>query len=364
MLIIFALSLSNLLNISFANSLDNKDRFNNLIESSRLLLYSDQSRTLKANEELSNIENNWNSTPLNLNASIQHIEVVNNNLTPTKRSNITTTSTLNSRRNVLENISYKRLKQNTEHDIAVIIANKNYTSGKNIPDNDPAIQDGKAFEKFATDGLGVKSGNIIWLKNASQAHLLRVFGSTEQYKGQLFDWVKKDRSRVYVYYAGHGAPSNDNDSFLVPVDSDGSRLDLNGYKIRTLYKNLSKIPSKSTLVILESCFSGISQSGNIITNASPIYAQASSITPPKGITVISAAKHNQIASWEPDGEQSLFTEYFLKGMSGVADTKPYGNNDNNIDWGELDKYLKDNLTYWARRYYGRDQTAEIFNSAQ
>lgn len=346
--------------ISIAHA--NSDIFTELRESSKILLYNDKDHTLSLKEELNNIQGSWNSIPLNLSSSIQRIKITNNNGSISEDSlDVTTFSTS---KNVLKNIKYRQLKQNTENDIAVIIANKNYKNGKNIPDNDPALRDGKAFEKFAKEGLGVKPGNIIWLKNASQAHLIRVFGSTEQYKGQLFDWVKKDTSRVYVYYAGHGAPSDDNDSFLVPVDADSSRLDLNGYKISTLYKNLTKIPSKSTLVVLESCFSGISQSGNIIANASPIYAQASSVTPPKGITVISAAKSNQIASWEPNGKQSLFTEYFLKGMSGAADIKPYGDEDTNVDWDELNNYLKDNLTYWARRYYGRDQIAEIFTGTQ
>ena len=66
-----------------------------------------------------------------------------------------------------------------------------------------------------------------------------------------------------------------------------------------------------------------------------------------------------MASWDQDKSHGLFTKYFLKAMSGEADAKPYGNGDGTVALGELDAYLKDTLTYYARRYYGRDQTAVI-----
>jgi hypothetical protein len=80
---------------------------------------------------------------------------------------------------------------------------------------------------------------------------------------------------------------------------------------------------------------------------------------PKKITVISAGAANQVASWEKDKSQSLFTKYFLKGMSGEGDNKPYGNSDGKVSLRELKKYLDGNMTYYARRYYGRTQQAQI-----
>ena len=47
------------------------------------------------------------------------------------------------------------------------------------------------------------------------------------------------------------------------------------------------------------------------------------------------------------------------GMSGEADQAPHGNGDGKIAWEELQRYFKRTLTYYARRYYGRDQTAQI-----
>ena len=43
-------------------------------------------------------------------------------------------------------------------------------------------------------------------------------------------------------------------------------------------------------------------------------------------------------------------------MSGEGDTNKDGGYDN-----ELKEYLSDTMTYYARRYYGRDQKVQIHN---
>ena len=246
-------------------------------------------------------------------------------------------------------------------DIAVIIGNADYAwQGKDIPDVVPAYADAESFKRYAMQALGVREGNIIFLRDATSAQIVRVFGNKENHKGQLFDWVKPMRSRVVVYYAGHGAPGDrEGSAYMVPSDADAARIDLNGYPLSTLYANLSKLPAESVTVVIEACFSGASQAGSVISNASPVFLKAKAPEVPANITVIAAGGANQMASWEEDKSHGLFTKYFLKGMSGEADKKPYGDGDGRVDYGELDAYLKDTLTYYARRYYGRDQTARI-----
>ena len=93
----------------------------------------------------------------------------------------------------------------------------------------------------------------------------------------------------------------------------------------------------------------------MISNASPVFMKSKAPEIPPNVTVISAGGANQMASWEKDKSHGLFTKYFLKGMSGEADK----NGDSVVSLDELDDYLKDTMTYYARRYYGRDQTAQI-----
>jgi len=247
------------------------------------------------------------------------------------------------------------------NDIAIIIANSNYKKlSKNIPDVDPAYADAENFKKWVAEGKGVREGNIIYLEDATSAQMISAFGSDRSHKGQLFNWTKPGISNVYIYYAGHGAPAGKEGSAnLVPSDTNAATIELTGYPLATLYKNLKKLPAKSITVVLEACFSGASQNGNVVNRTSGLYVTPKIPNTPSNITVISAGRVYQVASWEEDSSQSLFTKYFLKGMSGEADEKPYGNGDGNVSYPELGKYLDGTMAYFARRYYDRDQNAQI-----
>ena len=211
------------------------------------------------------------------------------------------------------------------------------------------------MKQYFTHTLGIKSGNIIEIHNASMADMVGVFGNSQSHQGQLFNYTKPQKSRVYIYYVGHGAPSKQGDAYLVPIDSRIENITLTGYPISTLYHNLSQLPATSITLIMEACFSGISHAGSLYKNASPIHIVAKQTAPPKNIKVISAGTHSQLASWDKYSNHSLFTKYYLKAMSGEADK----NKDTLINDQELEEYLQNTLTYEARRFYGREQTARI-----
>ena len=246
-------------------------------------------------------------------------------------------------------------------DIAVIIGNADYaTRGRDIPDVVPAYADAEGFKHYALNRLGILEGNIIHLRDAGQAELISVFGSERNHRGRIFNWVQPGVSNVWVYYAGHGAPAGrEGTAYLVPTDADAATVELNGYPLDLLYGNLGKVPARKVTVVLEACFSGTSQAGSVIAAASGIHIKPKAARIPPNVTVIAAGAADQIASWEKDKSGSLFTNYFLKGMSGEADAAPYGNGNGRVGWPELKRYLKRTLTYFARRYYGRDQSAMI-----
>ena len=253
------------------------------------------------------------------------------------------------------NIRYNASKSHPE-DIAVIIGNADYGKGMDIPNVTPVYADAEGIKRYATQALGIRPGNVIDLRDATSAQLVSVFGSPTNYKGKLFDWVKAGKSRVFVYYAGHGAPGGaEGSAYLVPSDADAARIELNGFPLSTLYANLGKLQSQSVTVVLEACFSGSSQGGAVVAKASPIHLKPKIPDVPANVTVIAAGKADQMASWEENSSHGLFTKYFLMGMSGEAD----GDNDGNVTHSELEAYLAETMTYFARRYYGRDQTVQI-----
>ena len=251
-------------------------------------------------------------------------------------------------------------KRPDDYSIAVIIGNRAYQqAGNGVPDVNYAVNDASAMREYVEKSLGYRPGNIIFLENASQADMISTFGSATNHKGKLFDWVRPNRSKVFVYYSGHGAPGlNDGNGYLLPVDARPSTVELNGYSLDTLYKNLGKIPASSVTVVIDACFSGSSHSGAIVRNASSISLRP--ITMPKRsreINVLTATDTGEVASWDDQTGHGLFTSYFLKGVTGEAERS--GNGDGRVDLEELRSYLDSEVTYMARRLYSREQHPQV-----
>jgi hypothetical protein len=242
--------------------------------------------------------------------------------------------------------------------VAVIIGNKNYENVYNV---DYAINDAALVKNYVEKSFGYAEHNIIYMENASQGDLLRVFGKESNYKGKLYDYIKKGRSEVFIYYSGHGAPDpNTKQGYIVPVDCDPDKVSLNGYSLKTLYDNLDKLADEKQVVqltvVLDACFSGEVDKGNLLSNISPIYITVDKqILSYESASVFTSASGDQVSNWYPEKKQGLFTYFFLKGLRGEADF------DNNaiITTSELYQYVADEVNgvpYWSRRISGRTQT--------
>jgi len=246
--------------------------------------------------------------------------------------------------------------------IAVIIGNRNYSkNNRDLPDVDYALNDAQAIYDYVRTTLGYREGNIIYLKDATQAQLLSVFGIPGDPEGKLFNWVRPKQSDVFVYYSGHGVPgARDGRSYLLPVDADPTTVQINGYLLETLYANLAAIPAKSVTVVLDACFSGGSAGGAVFQKASSITLRTVD-TPsllPNG-TIFSATGQNEVASWDQEAKLGLFTRSFLEGLKGAADAQGFGNSDGNVTVAELKTFLEEEVAYAARRNYGRKQTPQV-----
>lgn len=247
--------------------------------------------------------------------------------------------------------------------IAVVIANGQYRNG--IPAVDYARNDGQAAQAMMRDIFGLRPGNIIVLSDAGQADLFSVFGNARTHEGKLWSWIRPGRSKVYVYYSGHGVPGlRDGRAYLLPVDADPGTAEVNGYPLELLYKNLAKLGVRSVTVILESCFSGLSERGPLIRSASPVFVKSTQPTAASGLTVLSASQGDQIASWDHDAGLGMFTNYLMRALYGEADGGRWGNGDGSITLGEIEAYLDDEMTYAARREYRRVQQSSLIGDRQ
>jgi hypothetical protein len=246
--------------------------------------------------------------------------------------------------------------------IAVIIGNKNYEGG--IPSVDFAHNDALAMKSFLVFTYGVSEDNIIDLRDVTLAQMEEIFGNERTYRGKLWRWVRPKYSGVIVYYSGHGIPGRkDGREYLLPVDGDPNTPEITGYPLELLYRNLGKLEALDMIVFLDTCFSGESPNGPLVKSASGISLVQRKVSSPP-FTVVSASQKDQIASWDEKAQLGLFTKYLLKALKGTADDRQYGNTDNRVTLSEIKTYLDREMTYAARRQWGREQQAAVFGNPE
>lgn len=240
--------------------------------------------------------------------------------------------------------------------VAVIVGNRNYD--RRIPAVDFAHNDADAIKVFFTDRLGYDPDNIIDLRDATKAKVEATFGNERTHQGKLWSYLDvQGGSDVMIYYSGHGVPGQkDGKGYLLPTDADPDHPEINGYPLDMLYANLAKLEARSITVLLDACFSGGSHGGTLIRAASSILVSPKKIHAASGgVVVLTAASGDQLASWDEQAEQGLFTHYFLEAVYGAADADA----DGAVDLAEIKTYLDRTMTRRARRDFLREQEAWV-----
>jgi len=247
--------------------------------------------------------------------------------------------------------------------IAVIIGNGKYEH-PDVPSVSYAINDASVFREYLEKLVGVKPGMVIFETNANLSTFNTIFGTKDNPKGKLNRFVKPDKSDVYIYYSGHGAPDPDSKlGYFVPVDCDPSAVALSGYSLQTFYDNLAKLSARSVTVVIDACFSGQSDAGLLLQEMSPVFIEANQGAALANGVIYTSAKRDQVSTWYDEMKHSLFTYFFLKGLRGDADL----NKNRSITVGEMADYLQDRsegVPYWAGRLKGREQMPTVFGDRE
>ena len=242
--------------------------------------------------------------------------------------------------------------------VAVIIGNRSYRNER-VPEVAYAHRDADAFRGYVVDVLGFDPGNLIDLRDATQAQMETAFGNERSHQGKVWRYLHpRHGSDVVVFYSGHGVPGlKDGKGYLLPVDADPDGAEINGYPIGLLYENLGKLAEAKTVrVFLDACFSGESDRGMLVRSASPVFVRAS-LPEASGekLTVLAAASGKEVASWDDDAKHGLFTRHLLDALYGAGDA----DGDGQVTAAEAKIWLDDTMTLAARRRFGRHQTASL-----
>jgi hypothetical protein len=235
--------------------------------------------------------------------------------------------------------------------IAVIIGNRTYAK---LAPSETSRNDAGAMYSFLTEHLGFRQDNIIDMRDANKADFEKLFGAVPGSDGELARLVRSQpNAKVLVYYSGHGAADSAlGDTYLLPVDTEPYRDEIGGYKLSTLYANLSKLGAKSVLLLLETEYGRDHSPYLLPPNLPETVKSALPATPLPGLTVILAADRGQRRLVDSTYDVGLFTRYLIEGMAGSADLSPVGNGDGQIDSAEIYVYTSTMVRLAARKTFG------------
>lgn len=232
--------------------------------------------------------------------------------------------------------------------VALIIANRRYQH-QDVPSVEFAHRDAEFVKQYLATTLGYRVGNIFMAKDATYTNFRTAL--------QKLKNAAKRTSDVFIYYTGHGAPDpEEKRGYFVPLDCDPNYVKMGGIALDEFYREINEMEAQNITVVIDACFSGLSDQGMIIKNISPIMlvVENQAILNEK-LLEFTSSSGDEVSSWYPEMKHSLYTYYFLKGLQGAADQ----DKDNMLTVAELQAYLEDQVPYMARRLHNREQTPNV-----
>ncbi|MFH1725757.1 MAG: caspase family protein [Elusimicrobiota bacterium] len=193
-------------------------------------------------------------------------------------------------------------------DFALVIGIEKYS---HVSDARFAARDAQAMREHLV-ALGYPERNIILLTGERAGR-----SGIEKY---VISWlprnVTKD-SRVFVYFAGHGAPdAGTKQAFLLPWDGDPQFLDKTGYPLKRLFAQLNRLQAKNVVLAMDTCFSGAGGRSVLPTGARPLMMEVAGDAVPDGkIVVMRAAADNEITDVLEAQSHGVFTYYLLRALN-------------------------------------------------
>ena len=246
----------------------------------------------------------------------------------------------------------KSLVKSDENAIALIFGMEKY---KSMPKANWADSDANIFYDFAIKTLGVKPENIERLIN-EESNYANIWKTIDNW---LNSKVEKGKSKVYVYFAGHGLASEDGSkAYLLPYDADSAILRRTAIPRQEIIQAIEKLKPKKATFFMDTCYSGNAKGGAKLLVASRglrIVKKNQFDSLPDNFTIFSAARNDETAISHPSQKNGLFSYWLMRGLSGDADL----DSNKEITNTELFEFLSDKVSRTAIAK-GQKQNPELF----
>lgn len=229
---------------------------------------------------------------------------------------------------------------------AIIIANEEYQRESRV---DFALNDGRAFNTYCRQVLGMPEKNVHYVENATLNNFI-----------YELDWAKKvceaykGTADVIIYYAGHGIPDEkDGKAYLLPVDGSGQNT-RTCYALDEFYKTVGEMKARQVTIFLDACFSGAKRNGEMQMAARGVAIKSRAAAMPQGkLVVFSAAKGDETAYSYKEKGHGLFTYFLLKKLK---------ESKGNATLGELTDYVNEEVAQFSIVENGKSQTPTVTKS--
>ena len=204
------------------------------------------------------------------------------------------------------------------------------------------------FKNFANRSLGISTSNIKVLID-SEAKRLDIINALKL-------WLPKkitapNQFELFVFFSGHGYPSEDEGLHLIPQDGDPRLLEESALSHKYIINQIVKTKPKSVTMFLDACYSGQSRTDEVlVAGLKRIVQVATNEDIPPNFNIFSSSKSNQVSATIKEAEHGIFSYYLMKGLAGEADL----DKDKQISNNELFIYLQDNVSREAFKQ-NRDQ---------
>ena len=168
-----------------------------------------------------------------------------------------------------------------------------------------------SFNLVAQNVLGVPTENIFMLINE------RATSGRIKANIALVAELAERGDSVYFFFAGHGVPGIDGNTYILPTDMGADSIHLEPkLKLDTIYAQLSLSQAKRVYVFVDSCFSGRDDTGGMIyRGAAPVFKKQKKNFSSHKLTVMTAGSAEDFANQYEKQQQRLFSYYLIKGLA-------------------------------------------------
>ncbi|MBT3270630.1 PEGA domain-containing protein [Candidatus Poribacteria bacterium] len=164
----------------------------------------------------------------------------------------------------------------------------------------------------------------------------------------LNDIVMKagDKDLVLIYFSGHGFHDQKRDlTYLLPFDAEMQDASTTCIALRDLRDKFDDLSANKVVTILDACHSGgIKIQGTKGVEESPYQYYLDAFEQAEGRPMLLSSDQSEV-SWEmANGQNSVFTHFLIKGMSGDADF----DGDGVVGFSEASRYVEQRVPEYTR----------------